>query len=129
MIYLDSSVALAAILAEARMPPEALWKEQLSSSRLLQYEVWNRIFAKGLGDTHADEVAEVLRKVDMIELTSRFLGRALRPFPIAVRTLDGLHLATIEYLRADGDTIELASYDGRLIAAAAALGIPLAELS
>lgn len=111
------------------MPPEALWKEQLSSSRLLQYEVWNRIFAKGLGDTHADEVAEVLRKVDMIELTSRFLGRALRPFPIAVRTLDGLHLATIEYLRADGDTIELASYDGRLIAAAAALGIPLAELS
>ena len=43
-------------------------------------------------------------------------------------TLDGLHLATLDFLRAQGDPVELASYDNRLIAAAQALSIPLAQL-
>ena len=55
------------------------------------------------------------------------LARALQPFPIAIRTLDSLHLATIESL-ASGDTLELASYDNRLLAAAQALGVRLAVL-
>lgn len=48
MIYVDSSVLLADLLAEARSPPALLWEEDLSSSRLLAYEVWNRISAHGL---------------------------------------------------------------------------------
>lgn len=40
MIYLDTSVALAHLLAEDRRPPEALWDETLVSSRLLEYELW-----------------------------------------------------------------------------------------
>jgi hypothetical protein len=35
-----------------------------------------------------------------------------------VRTLDCLHLATIEFIRGQGETVELASYDNRLLAAA-----------
>jgi hypothetical protein len=42
MIYLDSSVALAHLLAEDRFPPDLLWDQQLVSSRLLECEVWNR---------------------------------------------------------------------------------------
>jgi hypothetical protein len=49
----------------------------------------------------------------------------LEPFPIPVRTLDGLHLASIEFLRARRQTVELASYDERLLAGARALHIPL----
>jgi hypothetical protein len=45
MIYLDSSVAFAHLLAEDRFPPDALWEEQPVSSRLLECEVWNRITA------------------------------------------------------------------------------------
>jgi hypothetical protein len=45
MIYLDSSVALAHLLAEDRFPPETLWDRPLVSSRLLECEVWNRINA------------------------------------------------------------------------------------
>src|ERR1700722_16593503 len=45
MIYLDSSVALAHRLAEDRFPPDALWDQQLVSSRLLECGVWNRINA------------------------------------------------------------------------------------
>jgi len=48
MIYLDSSVALAHLLAEDRFPPDELWEEQLVSSRLLEREVWNRINAQQL---------------------------------------------------------------------------------
>ncbi len=56
------------------------------------------------------------------------LARALEAWPTALRTLDALHLATIHFLRRHGDTIELASYDKRMLAAAAALGIPIAAL-
>jgi hypothetical protein len=45
-----------------------------------------------------------------------------------VRTLDALHLATADYLRRQGEPVELASYDNRLIAAVQALGISLAAL-
>jgi hypothetical protein len=52
----------------------------------------------------------------------------LEPFPISVRTLDALHLATAEFLRAQGEPMELASYDNRLLAGARALGIPTAAM-
>jgi hypothetical protein len=56
------------------------------------------------------------------------LERALEPFPTPLRTLDALHLATVEFLRRDGADVELASYDTRLVAAARALNIKIAEL-
>jgi hypothetical protein len=40
--------------------------------------------------------------------------------------LDGLHLATVEFLRAQGEPVELASYDNRLLAATRALGVLVA---
>jgi hypothetical protein len=45
-----------------------------------------------------------------------------------VRTLDRFHLATIDFLSAQGEPVELASYDNRLLAAARALGITIASL-
>jgi hypothetical protein len=54
------------------------------------------------------------------------LQRALEPFPAPVRTLDALHLASIEFLRGRGQAVALASYDDRLIHAAGALGIRVA---
>ena len=128
MIYLDSSVALAALLAEDRSPPATLWEEPLIASRLLQYEVWNRIHARGLGRTHGDAASALLDRVAMVELSPIVLERALEPFPTAVRTLDALHLASIEFLRSRGQDVELASFDERLIAAARALRVPVMQL-
>jgi len=54
------------------------------------------------------------------------LARALQPFPLPVRTLDALHLASIEFVRGHNQSIALATYDERLAAGASALGIPLA---
>lgn len=36
MNYIDSSVVLAAVLAEDRVPPDAFWQEDGITSRLLQ---------------------------------------------------------------------------------------------
>ena len=128
MIYFDSSVALAQIFAEDRFVPDSVAEAELISSRLLEYEVWNRIHAHGFTRSHAQEVQTLFARVVLIDLTPEVLGRALAPFPIPVRTLDGLHLATIEFLRAGGRDIELASYDRRLIAGARALGIEIYPL-
>ena len=128
MIYLDSSVVLSQLLAENRLLPRAITEDSLVSSRLLEYEIWNRIHAHGLTRSHADEVHAALERVLLIDLSPAILTRALKPFPSSVRTLDGLHLATIEHLRAGGDYIELASFDRRLVAGARALGVAIFAL-
>jgi len=125
VIYLDSSVALAHLLAEDRFPAEDLWRRELVSSRLLEYEVWNRVHARRLDRSHGDAVRALIGRVALLELTPPVLARALDPFPIPVRTLDALHLASLEFLRQRQQQVELASYDQRLIAGASALHISL----
>ncbi len=128
MIYLDASVALAQLFAENRRPPENLWREPLTASRLMQYEVWNRVHSRQLEASHGEKVRDVLDAVAFIELTPLVLARAMEPFPLPVRTLDALHLATMDFLRQHGQTVELASYDARLQAVARALHIPVRAL-
>jgi predicted nucleic acid-binding protein len=128
VIYLDSSVALAYLLAEMRTPPESLWEGELVTSRLLEYEVWTRINRLAAGRSHGEEARALIGRLAVLELSPTILARAIEPFPVSVRTLDALHLASIEFLRAQGQRIELASYDERLIAAAGSLGIATTAL-
>lgn len=125
MIYLDTSVALAQLLAEDRRPPESLWAGSLVSSRLLDYELWNRIHARGLIASHAEAVRAVLGRVAMLEMLAPILRRATEPFPVPLRTLDALHLASIDFLHAQGVNVRLASYDRRQVEAARRLEIPI----
>jgi predicted nucleic acid-binding protein len=128
LIYLDTSVALAHLLVEDRFPPETLWRESLISSRLIEYEVWTRIYSRKLARSHADDVRALLARIAFVELSPPVLARALEPFPKPVRTLDALHLASMEFVRNQGQSITLASYDDRQITAARALRIPIYTL-
>lgn len=128
MIYLDTSVALAQLLAEDVTPPPELWDETLVSSRLLEYEVWTRIHARHLESSHAEPVRQLLAQLALLELAPQVLSRALAPFPVPVRTLDALHLASADFLRHQGQPIRLATYDERMRRAAVALGMDLYEL-
>jgi predicted nucleic acid-binding protein len=128
MIYLDTSVALAHLLAEDRQPPARLWSERLISSRLLEYEIWTRLHARNLGLSHGELVMQLLVRLALLELVAPILARAVEPFPAPVRTLDGLHLASIEFLRDRGQDVRLASYDARQLAAARALGVQTVTL-
>ena len=123
MIYLHSSVALAYLLAEDRYPPAALWNEPIVSSRLLKCEIWNRINARGLEGSHGDAVRDLMGRIAIIEMVPPVLRRALEPFPSPVRTPDAIHLSAIEFIRSQGASVQLASYDARLIAAARLLRI------
>ena len=129
MIYLDASVALAQLLAEDVHPPSSFWSNRpLVASRLLQYEVWTRIHARNLAESHGEDVRTLLGGLAFLELAPPVLARALEPFPVLVRTLDALHLASIEFLRSQGQETRLATYDRRLTEAARALDIPLADV-
>jgi predicted nucleic acid-binding protein len=128
VIYLDSSVALAHLLAEDRVPPEKLWQEELIASRLLEYEIWTRIHGRKLTRSHSAEVRSLLSRVALIELSPPVLARALEPFPKPVRTLDALHIASMDFIRKQGQSASLASYDGRVIDAARSLRIPIYKL-
>lgn len=128
MIYLDTSVALAQLLAEDRRPPPDLWAEPLISSRLLQYETWVRLHAMRLTASHGGAARDLLARVSFLELSPLVLGRALDPFPAPVRTLDALHLASVQYLRAQRLDVRLATYDERLAAAASRMQMPLVPL-
>jgi len=77
VIYLDSSVALAHLLAEDRTPPPALWQEPLIASRLLEYEIWNRLNARGLNRSHGEHARRLVGRVAIIELAPPVLERAL----------------------------------------------------
>jgi predicted nucleic acid-binding protein len=129
VIYLDTSVALAHLLAEDRRPPDSLWAQPLVSSRLLEHELWTRINARNLGSSHGDLVRQLLGRVSLLELLGEVLGRAREPFAGPVRTLDALHLASMAFLQQQGVKLSLASYDARMLAAAGALDVPLHPLT
>ncbi len=128
MIYLDTSVVLARLFAEDHAPPDAFWSQDFVSSRLLEFEVFNRVHARGAGPTYATNARHFVDRVSLVDLSAPVLARALLPFALPVRTLDALHLATMDFLRAQGQTLALATYDQRLAAAAKALGFSLTKV-
>ncbi len=127
MIYLDSSVALAAILAEDHTPPDDLWSQTLVSSRLLQYEVINRLNAYAAADDIMTAAHDLIAGLTLIELSPVVLARAMQPFPKPVRTLDALHLATAHYLAERAPDLTLATYDHRMAEAARLIGLTVSE--
>ncbi len=82
VIYLDSSVALARLFGEGRTPRVSIWAEALVSSQLLEYEVWNRVHARGAGAMLAGAAEALLEPLTFLELSRPVLTRALQPFPI-----------------------------------------------
>ncbi len=128
MVYLDTSVALAHLLGESRRPADSLWRARLTSSRLLEYELWVRLNSLKSEPGAFDELGYgLLRRVDLVALAPQVLARATEPFPVPVRTLDALHLATMDFLRAQGQRLSLVTYDERLAKAAERLGFPVRD--
>ena len=128
MTYIDTSVALAHLLAEDRCPPAELWAGTLVASRLIEYEIWTRLHAYKLAESHGEEAHGILERIALVELAPPVVERALDEVPSSVRTLDALHLATFDFLWRQGQAIKLASYDRRMMDAARAMGMPVLDL-
>jgi hypothetical protein len=66
------------------------------------------------------------RRCELVAVTPEVLGRAGRAFPIEpVRTLDAIHLATLELLALEPTRVRVATRDARIAANAAAMGYPV----
>jgi predicted nucleic acid-binding protein len=128
VIYLDSSVILARLFVEPHAPAEELWRQSLTSSRLLMYEVWTRLHGRALHYSRGEQARVLLDRITFLDLTPAVLERALQPFSMPIRTLDALHLASIVFLLNSNQTVQLASYDNRMNAVARTLGIALVPL-
>jgi uncharacterized protein len=128
VIYVDTSVILAHLLAEDRSPADDLWAETLVSSRLTVYETWVRLNDRRLAVSHGNLAREALGRLAIVELSALVLERALEPFPAPVRALDALHLATLAFLTSQRQRLKLATYDLRMADAATRLGFELHPL-
>jgi len=127
LIYLDTSVFLAQLLAEDRFPPDEFWRQPLVASRLLEYEIWTRLHGAKLAGSHGEQARALLARLSFVELVTPVLARALEPFPKPVRTLDALHLASAHFLGSRDPSLALATYDAKLADAANAMGLPTLE--
>ena len=77
MIYLDSSVVLAHVLAADTQPSPEVWDQSLVSSRLLEYELGTRLSREGPNGLPAEAFAAVLRRVALVELAAPIAPRWL----------------------------------------------------
>lgn len=123
MIYVDTSVALAHLLSEDRAPRAEFWSEELVASRLVEYELWTRLHARGLAGSHGDDARRLTAELSWVELHSDALDRLLQPFPLPLRTLDAIHVASALFLARRGHDVRVASYDHRMLEAASSVGL------
>lgn len=136
--YVDSSLVLRHILLGEVALAQALALPGPFSSELLEIEcrrVLHRCRLAGeLDDTTlvvaAGRLEEVLAGLDLLELSGPIKRRAMDSFPVSVKTLDALHLATaLEWrTRSGGEELLVFSLDRGLNLCARALGFgtPLA---
>ena len=81
-----------------------------------------------MGPANLAAAQALLVDITLLDMSPSILARALKPFPVPIRTLDSLHLATMAFLADAGQSVQLASYDKRLVEAAALLGIAALDL-
>ena len=102
--YLDSSVVLAWLLEGIDALASLESETEVGSSRLLWVEV-SRVLHRALQTGRMDAVlatearhnfARFAAGLNQIRLTEAVLDRASGPYPLVIRTLDAMHLASAE---------------------------------
>ena len=87
------------------------------ASRLLEVEAWTALHARGKAGL-GDLLVLLLSRLSVLEMKEPVLDRAIRLFPVPVRALDAIHLASADFLRRMGEDITIATFDTRMAAAA-----------
>lgn len=130
--YLDTSALLRLVLREPGALEDLLSCEALVSSELLAVESLRSVDRLRLQGVLSPEeaafrratVSDWLEAVDLILLRPAILARASEPFPIALGTLDALHLATaLVWRERMRQALVMATHDGALGLAARSFGI------
>lgn len=136
-VYIDSSVLLRVVLAEAGRL--RIWSGITTavSSELIRLECLRTIdrarVRLHLDDrtvaTYRADVLEVVDALRLVELDSAVLDRASSPFPTLVGSLDAIHLASALLVRDAFDDLQFATHDEELGVAARATGFTVHGLA
>ena len=132
--YLDSSVVLRYILLGEATIRHALAFPRAVSSELIEIEcrrVLHRCRLVGELDDETLAAAHqrldaVLSGIDLLQMSTQIKRRAMEPFPVHVRTVDALHVATALTLAGDADGTALFSHDKGMNLCARCLGLTAA---
>jgi uncharacterized protein len=124
--YLDSS----AIVKLAVREPESLAlrrylrrRQPLVSSALARTEVLRALLPAG--DEAINRGRAVLQRIDLVRVNDRILNAAGVLRPSELRSLDAIHLATVQEL--GGELSALVTYDDRMVTAAKQLGYKIVQ--
>jgi uncharacterized protein len=120
-LYLDSSAIVKLAVAEpesAALRQYLRRRRPLVTSALARTEVARALLP--LGPAAVLRGLEALGRLDLIRVSDRILADAGTMMPAELRSLDAIHLATMQQL---GATLgRVVTYDDRMSAAAAAMG-------
>jgi predicted nucleic acid-binding protein len=124
-VYVDSSALVKLVVHEGESDAVRRYlrrRRPWVSSTLARTEVLRSV--TGLGDPAVAAARQVLARCDLVRLNDRLLDRAELLEPAEVPSLDAIHLATADLVRADLGA--LVTYDERMAEAARAMGFRVA---
>lgn len=129
-VYVDASVLLRVVLAEAGMLREWRRISRPIASQLIRLECLRTVdrvrLRHHIDDARVAEqraaVIEQLDRFDLVPIESAVLERAAEPFPTALGSLDAVHLASALLARAQIPDLHFATHDHELGIAARAVG-------
>jgi len=133
-LYVDSSVLLRLLLGQPKALREWPEVESAVASSLLRVEclrTLDRLRLSGAVDEEEDaarreSLASSLKSFDVVDVTPAVLDRASEPMPLALGTLDSIHLATAFLWREEeAPDLVLATHDAALAAAGRLYGFPV----
>jgi predicted nucleic acid-binding protein len=127
--YLDTSAAVKLLMTERESLALRRWlrrRPERASAALLRVELVRVVRRAGLPRL-VPESRRLLAGVHLVRLDDALLDRAADLDPTDLRSLDSIHLAAAVSL--GDDLAAVVSYDDRLLAAAASLGLPTATPS
>jgi predicted nucleic acid-binding protein len=132
--YVDSSVVLRLVLGQPGRLKEWPRVETAVASAILEVECLRTLDRFRLHRAGADrDLAErheavfaLLRSFEIVDVARAVLARAALPLPLALGTLDAIHLATAVLWRENhGQGLMMATHDVALATAARASGFPV----
>ncbi len=119
---MDSSVTVAAVFGEDRRPAPEFWTARVVASRLTDLETRVRAARQRAATAIEPPVNTVLSHISFVEIDDKTMDLIYREVPRNLRSLDAIHLATLEYFNREIGKTALATYDRRLAVAAHEMG-------
>ena len=125
-VYMDASAVAKLVVREAESDALRAWlgdRPRLVSSALLRTELLRAVRRQEPG--HFQRARQVILGIGLHVVDDDVLETAASLNPLALRTLDAIHLATA--LRVVTELDALVTYDGRMVEGAEHLGLPVAS--